>query len=157
MPLASGFVIACPGLTELTVVSPYPFDTQYMEPGTLFDPAGRARPAISELVTACKALPDFDILQIVHFPVFPHSLICWCGQLQCSDHRPPAEHDQALREHMKGVNDWAMCCLESPKTGYQEGERRKRTTFRAIKLTRNPLYPMFYRVSVNVEEQGVWG
>ena len=64
------------------------------------------------------------------------------------------EGDQELRKHMKGVNDWAIHCLKGQKMGHQEGEGRKRTTLKAIKLTRDPR-SMSNLVSVNAEEHEV--
>ena len=66
----------CPKLTELTVISHYQRDTRYAEMGNLLNPAGRAPFAISELVVACKAFPDFGILQIVRIAAVPCYLMC---------------------------------------------------------------------------------
>ena len=60
-----------------------------------------------------------------------------------------------MKKYVKGVKDWTMDCLKSPKPGCLEGEERKRTTLRVIKLTRDPLRPMFYRGSVKIEEHEV--
>lgn len=105
LPPTSGFVAACPKLTELTVIYPHPDHSQTMGTGRLLDRAGGARSAISELVIACKALPDFDTLQIVYSPGFSMG---W--------------QEQALREEVDGIKDWTMECLRKSETGCRDGE-----------------------------------
>ena len=168
---------ACPRLTELTIICS--LDARNAAMKTLLDPDGMARARISELVTACNALPDFDALQIVYFPLSPRSLTCSCENLWCPRHPPSVDNDQALREYMKAVKGWAMECLERPNTRCQEGDRgkgsklrnyvkamkdwaiddskrpetgRKKTTLRVIELTREPLPSMSYQYPVKVEE-----
>jgi len=103
---------------------------------------------MSELVSACKTLPDFETLQILYFPTAPPHPICWCGH-----HGPSKEQwEQALREQGEIMKDLAMDSLKTPKTECQVEAGRKRTTVRVVKLT--SAYP---RVSchpgyVNVEE-----
>ena len=62
------FVAACPRLTELTITCPHPYDGPVAETGIMFDPAESAHSTVLSLVVAYKVLPDFDTLQIVHFP-----------------------------------------------------------------------------------------
>ena len=122
-----------------------------MEWGIQLDPDGRARSAVSELVGACKALPDFDTLQIVRFPITPPPLACWCGR-NCSSHVPSREQwDRALAEQTKDLEGWSIDCLKQPRTGCLEGEGRK-TTFRVIQFS--SCYPT--QSSVKVEEREVW-
>lgn len=64
---------------------------------------------------------------------------------------------------MKGVRDWAIECLKKPETECQEGEGRKTTTLRVIKLDPlltelsygYPELPRFVLGSVNVGEYEV--
>ena len=126
----SGFVAACLGLTELTLICIPWLDAQIAAKKALLDPSGRARSVISELVTACKTLPYFETLQIVYYPVFPRSQICWCGKLWCYRHPPSVAQDQALREYMKAVKGWSMECLERPNTRCQEVDERKEIKLR---------------------------
>ena len=129
-PPTSGFVAACPKLTELTVLYPHPH-THGWDPrgssGTAKGlppcPAERVRSAISELVNECEALPDFTTLQIVHLTLTTLPPICWCGVTECGVLGPyTEERKRALREQMKGVEDWTVDCLKRAKTGCQEGE-----------------------------------
>jgi len=102
---------------------------------------------MSELVIACKALPDFETLQILYFPTAPPHPICWCGH-----HGPSREQwEQALREQGEIIKDLAMDCLKAQKMECQEEEGRKRTTVRVVKLT--PATPRGSHPGyVNVEE-----
>jgi len=45
------------------------------------------------------------------------------------------QREQEVMEQVHGVKDLAMNSLRKAKPGCQEGERRKRTTFRLIELT----------------------
>ena len=179
LPPTSGFVAACPGLTELTIICSPSLDTEITTSETLFDLVGKTRSAISELVTLCKALPDFDTLQIVYIPILPRSPICRCGKLWCPRHPLSVERDQASKNYIKPIKDWAMEYLERPRTECQEGEGsmgialrerlgdvklasskrsetgRKRTTLRVIKLAREPLNSISHRAPVMVEEYEV--
>jgi hypothetical protein len=122
----------CPRLTELTVFYPHP-DNMATETGIPADSIGSARFATLELVHACKALPDFDTLQIVHFlgnPLSPSLTDQW---------------DQALRDQAK---DW-IDCLKKTKMGCQEEVGRKKSTLRVIQLS--PDLPMPHLGSVKVE------
>ena len=134
-PLIPEFVAACPRLTELTVVFHHQYDAKHAEMGILLDPAGGARSAMSELVVACKALPDFDILQVVRVTINPVHLVCWCGWGGCGSRMDSSEQqEQILRKQTEDMKDWAMDCLKKPKTGRQEEKerRRKRTTLRVF-------------------------
>jgi len=104
---------------------------------------------MSELVIACKALPDFKTLQILHFPTTPPHPICWCGHHGLST----KQWEQALKEQGEVMKGLAMDSLETPKTECQEGGGRKRTTVRVVKLTRAPYTrPGFHPGYVNIEE-----
>ena len=137
---------ACPKLTELTVISPYPDGAQLTETGILLDPGGRARSVISELIVACKALPDFNTLQIVCYRFVPPRLACWCGWGECDRHRSSSEPwDQVWGKQTKDLEAWVIDCLRKPTTGCRDGEGKKKTTLRAIKFSPG-------RRSIEVEE-----
>lgn len=127
---------ACPRLTELTAVFPYPHSTEPMETRILLDPAGRARSMISELIVACKALLEFDTLQIVHCPLVPSSLVCQCRWGGCGSRMHFSEQrQQTLGEKMKDLEDWAIECLKKSETRCQEGGERKKITLRAFRFS----------------------
>ena len=143
-PPTSGFVSACPKLTELTIISPYPDTLEEMETEYFLDPVGTARSAMSELVNACKVLPDFDTLQIVH----------GC-RLDCGGEEPRGKQLQReYMDHVDGAKDMAISCLKEPEMGPQEGEGRRKTTVRVIELIAGPSQG-FYMESVKVEEYEV--
>ena len=126
---------ACPRLTELTIVSHYQYGVQHGEMGFLLDPAGGARSAISELVVACKALPDFNTLQIVRSIIVPSPLICRCGWGGCGSRMDSSEQsEQMLGKQTKDIKDWAIECLRKPEAGYREGAER-RSTLRIFKFS----------------------
>ena len=151
----SGFVAACPRLTELTVM-PNPYDTRATGVGVLHDPAGRALLALSELVAACKALPDFDTLQILHIPAHPPHPVCWCGRQRCGNRVLHVKQwEQSLREQARGLKDFAIDCLRTSQIKRQEGEGRKRTTIRVVRLSSALPCPDDYLCSVEVEEYEV--
>ena len=156
LPPTSGFVAACPRLTELTVISPHPHDSHRRETGALTDPVGSARSAASELVNACKALPDFDTFQIAHFPfvtLFPKCPCGWflCGGSSIGTREPRAEQNQI--SGIKAVKDSVIDCLK-PKAECQEGEGRKKIMLRIIELDSERRSP-YYLGSVKVEEYEV--
>ena len=101
---------ACLRLTELTLIYPRGFDARVTEPGVTLDRVGITRSTTIELVSACKALLNFNTLQIVHF-FGPKVLV-------------------------EGVKDLTVHCLKTPEMGCQEGEGRKKTTLRVIGLCR---------------------
>ena len=138
LPPTPGFVVACPKLTELTVVYPRPGDNGATETGYLLDPVGTARSAASELAKACKSLPDFDTFQIVHFPLSDGCI----------------QQLHALGEDLSGVKDLVINCLKEPGRGCREGEGRKKTTVRVVKLVGDPP-PYSYLDSAKVEEYEV--
>lgn len=113
----SGFAAACPRLTELTIF-PYPLISNPMTAG------------ISELVVACRALPDFDTLQILHFPAQPPPTY-WSGNYVTLNGR----WEQSLRHQANCVRDLVIDCLRSPKLGCEEGEGRKRTMVKIVRLS----------------------
>ena len=136
LPPTLEFVVACPRLTELTVISPYTHDSQDAETVILLNQAGRARSAISELVVACKALQNFDTFQIVRFPLVPRSLACRCKWGGCGRHvRFSEQQEQTSRKQTKDMEEWAIDCLEKPETGCREGEGRKKITLRVINFS----------------------
>ena len=100
---------ACPKLTELTIIAPYPHGAPDRETGIPFGPAGRAHSAISELVVACKVLPYFDALQIVCI------------------------HKHTSEQQMKLLMTWTIDCLK-PKTGHREEEGGKRIVLMAVRF-----------------------
>ena len=136
---------ACPRLTELTVISPCPYDAQHTRTGVQLDPTGRALLAVLELVIAYKALPDFNTLQIVRFP--------WCVQGRSGHHGLFLEQwELALEKQTKDLEMQAIDCLKTPRTGYREGEGR-RTMMRTVKIRSRCIG----QSSVEVEECEVWG
>ena len=158
LPPISGFINACPRLTELTVIYPHPDTTlPPAETGGPFDRAGSARSAISELVIACKALPDFDTLQIVYFPSVKPLMMCGCyrmryGILWSEERR---KRVLLLREEVECMKDWAMDCLRKPEAGCRDGEARKNTTLRVTELS--PASSSVHLGSVRVKEYKVSG
>ena len=130
---------ACPRLTELTIIYPHPYGAPAV--------AETARSVISELVDACKALPDFDTFQILRLLVDtpPRRYAA----------RSTEQWKRTLSEEVGGVKDWAVCCLKA-KTGCEEGGGRKRTTLRVIGLNSSlrpgeDIFRRFHLGSVKVE------
>ena len=134
----SGFVAACPKLTELTVISIYPRYVRLNRVAVPLDPTREnAHSAISELVVACRALPDFDTFQIVRIPTATPYLIGWDGWMISDDHIPPIKRsERVLRGQTKDLRDWAIDCLKKPGTGSCKEKGRKEITLRVI--TFNP-------------------
>lgn len=125
---------ACPNLTELTVVPPYPRGAQLTKTGILRDPTGRARSAILELIVASKALPDFNTFQIICFPVVLPVLLCWCGQGPCDSHDPSFGHWEQIPK--EDLEDRVIDHLKKQETGCREGGGiQKRVTLRVIKFS----------------------
>ena len=128
-------MVACPRLTELTVTLPYLPGAHRAETRILFDPSGRARSAIAELVVGCKGLPDFDTFQIVYSPLVSPCLLCHCGWGGCGSRMDPSEQqEQILRTQTKYLEDCAIDCLKKPGTGCREGEERKGITLRVFRF-----------------------
>jgi len=124
---------ACPRLTELTVMYPHPDGAK-----------SKAVPSeMLELVNACKALPDFDTIQIVHF------LPGTGDRLEAIGIPSAAPLNRTLREEVKGMRDSVADCLNKLETGRQKGGRRK-ITLRVIEL--NPDHPRPHLGPVEVEE-----
>ena len=121
------FAVACPRLTELTVAFRYKYYGEDTKTGTLVDPIGGTHSAMSELVVACKALPDFNTLQIVREIIPPVSLVCRCEWGGCGSRIGSSqEQEEILRKQTEDIKDWTMNCLKKPETGFQEGEERER-------------------------------
>ena len=108
----------------------------------MFDPAESVHSTVLSLVVACKVLPDFDTLQIVHFPYRGRQEVS--GYQGYSRERPKRSTDELER-----LKDWAISCLKS-ETGSQEGEGKKRKKLRVIKLS--PDRPLLGSVEVEVYE-----
>jgi hypothetical protein len=142
LPLTSGFVAACPRLTELTIIFPHPHTTEATKTGYLLDPVGSVRSATSELVSTCKALPDFDTFQIVH----------GCGLIYNETSLHVRRRRQALREQVGSAKDLAVNCLKERETGCREREGRRKTTVRVVELSTSGPYPEFHLDCVRVEE-----
>ena len=135
---------ACPMLAELTIY-PYQYDAIMTEEGFVHDPIGKALSAISGLVIACEALPDFDTLQIVYNTFLPPCLECWCGPKQCGSHALHREQwEQSLKEQAKGMKDVAVDCFKKSKAGCQERDGRKKITVRVVRLSSARSYPLFH-------------
>jgi hypothetical protein len=142
LPLTSGFVAACPNLTELTIICPNPYTPEAMGTKYLLDPIRNVRSAMSGLMNVCKALPDFDTLQIVH----------GFGRLHNDTDLSIRQRQQALREHAGCVKELAINCLEERETGWREREGRRKTTVRVVELTTSGPHPKFHLDCVRVEE-----
>ena len=141
---------ACPKLTELSIVYPYHSDGDVdLNTETSSGLVENVRSAILELANACKALPDFDTFQIVHFslPDFAPSLD---GPVMCD----PAMLFYHLRDGLGTGKDLVINCLEEPEMGRREGEGKKKTTVRVIELVeKSP--PILSPGSAKVEEYEV--
>jgi hypothetical protein len=139
-----GFVTACPKLTELTIISPHPDTIEDLETGYFHDPVGIVRFATSELVNACKLLPDFDTLRIVH----------GCGLDYGGEELHVKQLQREYMEHVNAARDMAISCLKGTGMGHREGEGRRKTTVRVVELVAGPAQN-FYMESVRVEEYEV--
>jgi hypothetical protein len=133
----------CPKLIELTIIFPRPDTVEDLEKGLFLDPIGTARSATSELVNACKVLPDFDTLQIVHGRGLDY------GGEELRVNRLRLEY----MKHVDGARDVAIGCLREPETGRREGEERRKTTVQVIELVASPSQNFYvdYMESVRVE------
>jgi hypothetical protein len=140
----SGFVAACPKLTELTIICPHPNNVEDLETGYFHDPVGNVRSATSGLANACKVLPYFDTLQIVH----------GCGLDYGGEELRVNRLRREYMEQVDRVRDVAISCLKEAETRCREGEGRRKTTLRVIGLVSGPSRS-FYMESVKVEEYEV--
>ena len=122
------------------------------ETGTLVDTITTVHSATLELINACRALPDFDTLQIVHFRLGEPLWIS--GDVRASL-SPMAKQQQALMEQVKGVKDLAIDSLKQAKVGYQEGGGRKGVMVRVIELSLYLPLDGYHLSSVKAEEFGV--
>jgi len=154
-------VAACSGLTELTLIYPYPDGTLVSETGVPLDVVETTHSAAIELVNACKSHPDLDTIQIVHFvgrDLYPSAARGY--RLEDGSPTSMERRRQELRTRVKGVKDLVVDCLKKPKTGCQEGEGRKKTTLRVIELDTYRLTGELFLDSMRVEKvEGyeVWG
>ena len=106
---------------------------------------------MSELIVACKALPDFNTLQIVRFPTKPPSRCNCDGPCYFNPQHSAEEWEQELGDYMSYLEEWAIDCLKKPEMGRLEGEGRERTTLRTIEFSgRRP-----YQSSAKVKEYEV--
>ena len=53
---------------------------------------------------------------------------------------------------MKDAKGWTTNCLKIPRTGFQEGEARKTTTFRVLELNQDHPWPHLGLVKVEEHE-----
>lgn len=119
--------------------------------------AGRVHSAISDLVGTCRALPGFDTLQVVRFPIiapYPECRcrlgwgVCDCPVISTEEWKERSEKlTKGLEQKVGVLEERAIDCLKEPKTGCREGERRG-ITLRFIRFGRDGS-------SVKVEEYGV--
>ena len=125
---------ACPRLTELTIIFPHRRVEERKELPPIF--VERVRSAISDLADACKALQDFDTLQVARFPLTP-SFWCWCYEWpDCGCGPFPlyiGREEQALEKEMRRLEEWAIECLKRPKIGCPDVAGR-RSVLRSIKF-----------------------
>ena len=146
---------ALPRLTELTVLYPHPRSTTTTVTENPLDVVEAIRSVTLELVDACKALPDFDTLQVVHSVTGtpPSSILdLWSVGREL----PSAERqNEVSKEQANGVKDWAMGRLRKLNAGCREGERRRRTTLRVIELSTYGPLAGSHLDSLTVEEREV--
>ena len=139
---------ACPKLTELSIVYPYPCDGDVdlgMETSARL--VRNVRSAMLELANTCKALPDFDTFQIIHvpLPVLRPELY-----MDYEMTRNPALSFYELREELGSGKELVMNCLKKPETKCREGEGRKKTMVRVVELAEG-----HHPASTKVEEYEV--
>ena len=160
--MKSGYVAACPRLTELTVLCPHPHLLPDNFQLSEASPLGPIRSAHSEtigLVDVCKALPNFETLQIVHFSLNTSGPVR--GPEGERAKRLPLMN-QASREQVEGMKGWALAGLKKPQTGHERVGRRKKT-LRIIELSSSLTHlgyfshPRYLPGPVKVEECEVWG
>ena len=139
-------------LTELTILYLHPRGSATKATGIPIDVDEAARSATLELVDACKAPADFDRLQIVHFLPRRPSLTWLNSWLGGQSDRDATQRDKALTEQLNGLKDWLIECLRKPDTGCQDGEGRKMTRLRVIKLGPDDPYGESHLDSLTVGE-----
>ena len=144
---------ACPKLTELTVIAHYPHGARLTKHGTVpLNTVTTVHLTMSELVVECKALPDFDTLQITHYPTAGRCLSRRCGKVLCGHQWPylgRRKWEPALEKQAKDLEVLAADRLKKLKTERWEREERK-TTLRIIKF-----WPDHPQSPVKVEEYRV--
>ena len=136
---------ALPRLTELTLLYPHPYDTLAMKTVMPLNRDGIIRSATLELLNACRALPDFNALQIVY-------LISDETRFLCGTRVSLPATDQQKRALRKQVKDLAVDSLKKAKAGCWEGEGRNKTTMRVIELDQYSTSVGYRLASVKVEE-----
>ena len=128
---------ACPRLTEFTIIFPHRRVEERKELPPIF--VEKVHSAISDLADACKALQDFDTLQVARFPLIPPppAQYCWCNEWpDCGCGVYPIyidREERALEKEMRELEEWAIECLRRPKTGCPEVAER-RSALRSIKF-----------------------
>ena len=125
----------------------------------MYEPAGKALSALSELVSACESLPDLDTIQIFCLPTLVSYEVPPCEQGKCScSVLCRGKLELSLKEEAKGMKDFVIGHLMKSKAGRQEGEGR-RITVRVIRFSsvaRSTYPPSNYPGdSVEVEEHKV--
>ena len=101
---------ACPKLTELTIVCPDLVRNNFSETGFLTEHIRTTRPAMLELVNACRVLPNFDTFQIVYFPTAGQEVYLYGRE---SDERVELlRRQRRMRKEAKDVGDLLLDCLK---------------------------------------------
>ena len=101
----------------------------------MYEPAGKALSALSELVSACESLPDLDTIQIFCLPTLVSYKILPCKREKCScSVLCRGKLELSLEEQAKGMQDFVIAHLVRSKAGHQEREGRRRITVRVIRF-----------------------
>ena len=112
-----------------------------------------------EVVDVCKELTDFDTLQLVHFSLSASGSGSGLGGESVSR---LSLMNQASREQVESMKDWALDRLRKRRTGC-EWEGRKKRILKIVELnssTTGPGFPHHTRPHlgpVKIEEYEVWG
>ena len=121
---------ACPRLTELSVISPYPQTyCQETDTGVSLDSDGRAHSGMLKLTAACKTLQDFNTLQIVRpivrHPDRPYDCDRMDGRCERSNHSYTSGErwEQILEKYVVRICNAYDSCEQGPGRGaiYQMG------------------------------------
>lgn len=133
----SEFLVLLPQLTELTVIYPLPGRVYRTEHGVVSGTIRTACPAMLEIVNACRILPDFDTLQIVHlFDISSlplHALQSHTGGGRELDGW--SERRRVFLEEVGVVKDTAVGVLEQTMREEREyGGKTRKITIRVIEL-----------------------